>query len=433
MALTKLTQNLIDGTLVTSVNSLTGAVTLETGTDWVNTIQTSNFTAVAGKGYFVNTTSSEITVTLPAGAVGNEVIIQDYAGTFGTNKVIVSANGSEKIQGSTDNVQNTINNSTITLVYQDVTKGWTADNISVYGQTLAVQYLVVAGGGGGGSAGGGGAGGLLTGTHTFSPATNYNLTIGGAGAGSTGGGGYLPGTNGSDTIISGLYTADGGGGGGRYIDPGTSDGLSGGSGGGGGWPASSGGSATAGQGNDGGASTGSTSPNIYAAAGGGGAGATGASDSGTDSGDGGIGVASSITGTAYYWAGGGGGGNQVSSSAAGNGGNGGGGGGAQYYSTSTAGIGGTGLNTGGTGTIHQVTGSARGGSGGDNTGGGGGGMAISVTTGGGGGSGIIILRYPNIFTLTNPGGGLTTTIFNGTVGSDKYTTFTGGTGNIQLN
>ena len=69
MALTKLTQNLIDGTIVTSVNGSSGAVTLETGTDWISTIQTSNFTAVAEKGYFVNTTSAEITVTLPAGIV----------------------------------------------------------------------------------------------------------------------------------------------------------------------------------------------------------------------------------------------------------------------------------------------------------------------------------------------------------------------------
>ena len=76
MALTKLTKNLIDGTF---------------GTEWVSTIQTSNFTAEAAKGYFVNTTSAEITVTLPAGVVGNEVIIQDYAGTFATNKVIFAS------------------------------------------------------------------------------------------------------------------------------------------------------------------------------------------------------------------------------------------------------------------------------------------------------------------------------------------------------
>ena len=102
MALTKLTKNLIDGTF---------------GTEWVSTIQTSNFTAVAGKGYFVNTTSAEITVTLPAGVVGNEVIIQDYAGTFETNKVIFAANGSEKIQGATDDFKCITNNATITLVY----------------------------------------------------------------------------------------------------------------------------------------------------------------------------------------------------------------------------------------------------------------------------------------------------------------------------
>jgi len=111
MALTKLTKNLIDGTF---------------GTEWDSTIQTSNFIAVAGKGYFVNTTSGQVTVTLPAGAVGSEVIIQDYAGTFNTNKLSIGSNGSEKIQGSTDNFQCNINNATVSLIYQDATQGWTA-------------------------------------------------------------------------------------------------------------------------------------------------------------------------------------------------------------------------------------------------------------------------------------------------------------------
>jgi hypothetical protein len=44
MAQTKIKKELIDASF---------------GTDWVETIQTSNFTAVAGKGYFVNTTSAE--------------------------------------------------------------------------------------------------------------------------------------------------------------------------------------------------------------------------------------------------------------------------------------------------------------------------------------------------------------------------------------
>ena len=75
MALTKLTKNLIDGTF---------------GTEWVSTIQTSNFTAEAAKGYFVNTTAGTITINLPAGVVGTEIVIQDYAGTFATNEVLLN-------------------------------------------------------------------------------------------------------------------------------------------------------------------------------------------------------------------------------------------------------------------------------------------------------------------------------------------------------
>jgi hypothetical protein len=47
-----------------------------------------------------------------------------------------------------------------------------------------------------------------------------------------------------------------------------------------------------------------------------------------------------------------------------------------------------------------------------------------------GGSGIIILRYPSGYIITNPGGGLT--FSTATVGTDKVTTFTAGTGNIQF-
>jgi len=117
MALTKLTKNLIDGTF---------------GTEWVSTIQTSNFTAEAAKGYFVNTTAGTITVNLPAGAVGTEIVIQDYAGTFATNKVLLNPNGSEKIQGNSSlQGQITTNNATATLVYQDATKGWTSQDVTL--------------------------------------------------------------------------------------------------------------------------------------------------------------------------------------------------------------------------------------------------------------------------------------------------------------
>ena len=66
-----------------------------------------------------------------------------------------------------------------------------------------------------------------------------------------------------------------------------------------------------------------------------------------------------------------------------------------------------------------------------NTGGGGGGEPQQNTVGATGGSGIVILRYSNVYTLTNPGSGLV--LSTATDGSDKVTTITAGTGNIQLN
>ena len=41
--------------------------------DWQTSIKTSNFTAVSGEGYFVNTTSGAITVTLPASPSAGDI------------------------------------------------------------------------------------------------------------------------------------------------------------------------------------------------------------------------------------------------------------------------------------------------------------------------------------------------------------------------
>src|SRR6056300_1576535 len=76
-----------------------------TGTvDWDTTAKTASFTAVSGNGYFVNTTSTAITVTLPAGSAGSIVSLKDYANTWDTNNVTVTPNGSDKIGG--DNTAN---------------------------------------------------------------------------------------------------------------------------------------------------------------------------------------------------------------------------------------------------------------------------------------------------------------------------------------
>ena len=97
------------------------------GTSW-QAVKTANFTAAAGQGVFCNTTSSAFTITLPAGSIGNEVSIIDYAGTADSNNITIAANGSEKIHGSTDDLTVATERAANTLVYVDSTQGWLLKN-----------------------------------------------------------------------------------------------------------------------------------------------------------------------------------------------------------------------------------------------------------------------------------------------------------------
>ena len=69
-------------------------------------------TAVAGRGYLIDTTSGTVTVTLPASPkVGDKISIKDYAATFSTNNVTVARNGNN-IEGNALDVtleENTLN------------------------------------------------------------------------------------------------------------------------------------------------------------------------------------------------------------------------------------------------------------------------------------------------------------------------------------
>ena len=91
-------------------------------------MKTSTFTAVAGEGYFVNTTSGVITMNLPAGTLGQEIAFADYAGTFDSNTFTIAANGSEKILGSTADLTVSVERAANTLVYTDGTQGWLLKN-----------------------------------------------------------------------------------------------------------------------------------------------------------------------------------------------------------------------------------------------------------------------------------------------------------------
>ena len=93
------------------------------GTSWV-AVKTSDFTAVAGEGYFVNTTSGAVAVTLPTSpSLGDEVSVVDYAGTADTNNITISRN-SHKIQGDAADLTISVERAAFTLVYVDATQGW---------------------------------------------------------------------------------------------------------------------------------------------------------------------------------------------------------------------------------------------------------------------------------------------------------------------
>jgi len=286
-----------------------------------------------------------------------------------------------------------------------------------------LEYLIIAGGGAGGygssgpgveASGGGGAGGYLCkyasetsggGSVTLNsfyviPSTNYPVTIGAGGTGQTGYD-FNSANNGFPSYVGSLYAI--GGGGGAKSFPAARQGGSGGGGGPrynpDGGSNGDGGSAVYAQGSNGGNWTGTAAVAPNAGGGGGGAGAAGSNGSSGTGGAGGAGKASSITGSSVTRAGGGGG---AGTTAGGSGGTGGGGAGSD----------------GGTPTAGTV-----------NTGGGGGASANSTNASASGGSGVVILRYPNTFTITI-GAGLTAGTET-TDGSDKYIEITAGTGTVS--
>ena len=114
----------ITGSGTTAVGQLSFAAA---GTSW-QAVKASSFTAAAGEGYFVNTTSNVITMTLPAGTLGDEIAFIDYAGTFDSYTFTVTADGSEKIHGSTDDLTISTERAANTLVFTDSTQGWLLKN-----------------------------------------------------------------------------------------------------------------------------------------------------------------------------------------------------------------------------------------------------------------------------------------------------------------
>jgi len=339
---------------VTITNNGTQTGFGRTGTvDWDTTAKTASFTAVSGNGYFVDTTSGAITVTLPASpSSGDIVAVKDYAATFATNNCTIGRNSSN-IGGIAADLILDADEASKTFVYVDGTQGWLVVNdatasgrqpqfvaatggtittsgdfkihtftgpgtfcVSCAGNPLgsnSVDYLVVAGGGGagnnwnlGGSGGGGGAGGYresdggASGCYSTSPIAKpcgaitvtgqaYPITVGGGGSGNPYNGSLGRSGNSGSNSIFACITSAGGQAG-HGVDG------TGGSGGSGAGAGSYGGPARPG-------GTGNTPPvsppqgNPGGPSSSGGAGGGGATGSGGANGPQGGGASSSITGS----------------------------------------------------------------------------------------------------------------------------------------
>ena len=200
---TKITGSNIDSIANTGVKW--NAVTVADGS--------TKLSASAGNGYFLDTNLGVIEVQFPASPTrGDTIILADYSGTFGTNKVIVDVQGQLLDSTAGQYFSLTANNTVASFVYIDSNKGWlayknsgvtspssaleaggvlfsvapqytaatggtvtTSDNFKIHtftgdsnfvvsqvgndsGGGNQVDYLVVAGGGAGGFDGGGGGG-----------------------------------------------------------------------------------------------------------------------------------------------------------------------------------------------------------------------------------------------------------------------------------
>ena len=402
---------------------------------WNTTVKTSGFTAVAGEGYFVDTTSGPISINLPAGTAGAVVAFKDYAGTFDSNPVTLVQNGSDKIGGSAVNGTLSSEGIAVTFVFVDSTKGWlvTDDGFQSRADTSAfvvatggsvttsgdykihtftgpgtfcvssggapcgsntVDYLVIAGGGSGGGryGGGGGAGGYrespgtASGSYSVSPlgaapavalpvpAQAYPITVGAGGAQSApdpNPGGSNQPGNKGNNSVFSTITSTAGGSGASQGYEGPGPAYNGGSGGG--------------AGHTGPAGVGNTPPVSPAQGTNGGTG-VGASNYMAGGGGG-----ATVAGTNAPPGGGGNGGNGATSSINGTPttrAGGGGGGGSTYNSPGNGGSGGTGGGQPG-----GSSAGSRASAGTANTGGGGGGGFGAPGMGGAGGSGIVIIRY----------------------------------------
>lgn len=416
MALTQVTADVIKDATITAAKMAPGVLDGAGGIDWQSSIKTADFTATLNDGFFVDTTSARVEVTLPASpSLGDLVAINDYKGNAATNPVDIQPNTGQKIFGGTDGFSITDNSSSVTFVYSDSTQGWLVSSLANPSEDLSqivtditVDFLVAGGGGYGGYfqsgssyytsyGGGGGGGGFRTSitsdgngggqsadsTLTLNLSSTYTVTVGASDGDSqfatitSKGGGY-----GGRRLGLTAYTGD--------------DGASGGGGAGGTYNSRKAGGAAV------------STPVVHGY--GGGQGGTDGINNGYQTGGGGGGGANGAGGNSHT---------DLSSS----------------YQDISGGNGGAGkFSTLANATICAGSGGCLGRSGDGSHGSNGSGWTAAANTGNGakgnvsGYSGVVILRFPSTYTISTDAAHVVT---QNTVGANTTVTFTGGTGPVS--
>jgi hypothetical protein len=99
---------------------------LAAGISWQTIVTGSTMTAVAGNGYWVDTSSNACTITLPASAsAGDTIIFTDYARNWGTNGITIDPNGlNYQSRDDTFTIEYGTDGMTLSVVYMDSTQGW---------------------------------------------------------------------------------------------------------------------------------------------------------------------------------------------------------------------------------------------------------------------------------------------------------------------
>ena len=117
-----------DGQALTSAGAGVAAAfeDIAAGISWQSVVTASTLTAVAGNGYWIDTSSNACTITLPSSAsVGDTIVFADYARNWGTNAITIDSNGlNYQGQDDTFDVEYATDGTALRIVYMDATQGW---------------------------------------------------------------------------------------------------------------------------------------------------------------------------------------------------------------------------------------------------------------------------------------------------------------------